>query len=361
MPYCIWFFWFLLSLSFVLIMIRKGIYVNISYGCVCVCLFLFFFVGFLGVITSDWVSYKAIVREQYLTKCTAVTNIESFWKWLSVMVEGNIYLFRLFVYGATYILMFFLLYFSVPKKQLFFFLFLYAILGLYGASEGRQILSVILFYLLLSLWIRRNIPRLILLPFFILCFYLHKGTILFLPSLFLLYIPLSRKVLFVSIISTIFVSLFLFYYLPELLEYYFPEYNYSFYVAYNVERDISRRILYVLIFGNLLLTILVFFLLKRSFKLTLDKMTEKYRNFLYWNYMLYCCLYFLNFDSSTTGRYIGLMLLHPIILLIVKVVEDGVENKTINSFFYKFLYALLFFSFIANNIIISACLDIGEF
>ena len=279
--------------------------------------------------------------------CTSATNLESFFIRLILFLKNNIS-FRCFIYVCIYSFFDLYLLFFIPASYRLTFIALYIFLGFYVLSGGRQILSIFLFYVAFELLKRNFFTCLFSIFLIVICSGLHKGTIFLLLPLFLMCIPINKKSVFISLCCVIFISLFLRYCLYDLITLYYPDYIYMYYFQEQAEEiNISRRIYYSSQIVLFFKTCYVPYLLYLSFQ-SPSLYISKYRNFLYWGYFCYLCLYFANYSFSIPQRFINHMLLIPILVLI-----SYLFHKKEYRLFRKMTWILLLLEILAANISIS--------
>jgi hypothetical protein len=304
--------------------------------------------------TSDWNSYKVMLEK---TNETSIMHLEPFWQWVAISVKGNIYLFRAFIFVPYYIILFLYLMLFVSKENRFLVIFLYIIFIAHGAA-GRQGLSIVLFYFAFMVLQKKNLYKIIALPLLIATFFLHRGTIIFMPALLLYSITPSKKIIILSITGTLIACIWFKFFFAEFIQYYFPDFAYLSYMTSNITTispSGSRRLAYTYMVIVPLLITFIFFLLIKSFKFNLSIIGKKYRNFLFYGFLFLCILYSTDFTRSVMDRYLISMLVFPVIFL----VSEILDRKSRNAKFFKIsVLSLMLAYFILDNINITAILGI---
>lgn len=355
--YLDWFVYLALIVSSMIVVIYKGNTVKISRGVLGVYAAIFILLGIFAYFTADWNSYEEFAREQYISKINPVTNQEPFWRRLAFYLKGNIYLLRAFTYGLSFIVLFYYLVHFVPKERQFLTLILYIFFGLHSAIGGRQTLSILLFYLAFMLFSKSIIYKIIGLAIIICCIPLHKGTILFFPVLVVSCVYPSKKVIILTLTSAAIITVLFPLYFEKVMLNYFPDFQYLYYLAFDMASHGSRRDIYLGMINRPIVLLFNILLLITAFKLPLSAAGRRYRTFFYYGLLLYCVLYFTNFNADIRDRW-GSMLKFPIILLVSEIV--ALRNKRV-IVLKKALYAYAAIQLIFTNISISGVLGIGKF
>ena len=350
----VWTVYIFLILFTSIALYKKSYMHKISNGVVSVFMFVFTVFGIFAIITSDWISYVEIMREQILYTGTAATNLEDFWVKLMLFSDNNIYFFRSILYIMIYILLYYYIVKNIPQNSRLLFLLLYILMGLYIVSGGRQFFSICLFYISFELFLRRK--YFIFFPFFVICFLLHKGSVLYMPSIvFLLFRPKLDKfrILFVVLVAFT-LSMVVQKYLVDFMDFYFSDY--SHYANFEAEQRGSRRIYYAYQFVYFLYAIYLFYLIYVLFKYSpyLSNKILQYRNFLFINYLIYLSMCAINLSFETAQRFVGIMLFLPVIMLASVLVEKNIGGALFRR--VTFLIAALFA--LAANISISGVVGI---
>lgn len=227
-------------------------------------------------------------------------------------------------------------------------------MGLYLVSGGRQFLSVCLFYISFEFFLKKKYY--ISFPLFAICCLLHKGAILYIPSIvFLLINPRLNKLKILLIIAlACVVSIFVQIYLADFMDYYFS--GYSHYANFDAKLKGSRRIYYAYQLVYFLYAAYLLYLIYILFKYSnlLSKKNLQYRNFLFANLIVYFSMCAINLSYETTQRFLGIMLFIPVILLSSILIEKNVGGAKFRriTFFTAGLFAL------AANISISGVIGI---
>jgi hypothetical protein len=357
LAYSNWIVYVALIFLTVIPVVEKGFAYKISNGVLFIYLLIFALFGIFGFFTADWSSYVKIVDIQFQTNGQASTHIEPVWRWLAIAVKGNIYLFRAIIYSCTYGILFLFVIIFIPKKNRFLFLFLFFIYLTHFFAGMRQALSIVLFYFAYSL-LQKNIPCKIFGWMLIAaCFFLHHATILFLPSLLLSHIRLSRKIIIVSVIVEVAAIVWFYLFFADFAKKYFEDASMLYYLPENFTGPAgSRR--NMLIRSITAIAIIVFFglVLIKSFKYRLSIQGQKYRAFLYYGYLFYLILYITRVLASVALRFPGMLMIPMIMLLSEMRGQKQWKSKNLTIAFY--ICALIYF--IKTNITISGTVGFGK-
>jgi hypothetical protein len=332
--------------------VEKGFAYKISNGILFIYIIVFALFGIFAFFTADWSSYKTVVEEQFRTNGQAATNVEQFWRWLSIAVKGNIYSFRAFIFISCYGILYLYLKLFVPKKNYFIFIFLYLLFMVYYIGGMRQGLAIILFYFAYTLLQRNIIFKILALMFIVAACFLHKATVLFLPILLFSCIRPSKKIIVLSIIVEVVVIFLLKYYSTNFTSLYFIDF---YYLPENYGGSTSRRIIYIGKIANAATVIFYLMVLVKSFKCTLSVQGNNYRTFFYYGYLFYLILSFTNIFVAVSSRLEG-MLLFPMIMLISEMMR---EKKRRSKIFTVSFWLYIFIFFINTNTKISAAVRLG--
>lgn len=333
---------------------KKSYMHKISNGVVSVFMFIFAAFGIFAIITSDWISYVEIMKEQILYTGTASTNLEDFWVKLMLFSKNDICIFRSILYIMIYILFYYYMVRYISENNRLLFLLLYILIGLYMVSGGRQFFSICLFYISFELFLQRK--YFVSFPIFVICFLLHKGAVLYMPSIvFLLFGPKLDKsrILFVVIVAFV-LSIVVQNYLVDFMDFYFSDY--SHYANLEAEQRGSRRIYYAYQFVYFLYAIYLFYLIYILFKhsLQLSDKILRYRDFLFINYLIYLSMCAINLSYEIAQRFVGIMLFLPVVMLASVLIEKNIGGVLFRR--VTFLIAGLFA--LAANISISGVIGI---
>lgn len=351
---------YFLSFSFLLFIfvLQKGFHARLSRSIIFSCIISFMLLGIFAFFSADWPSYKEGVVQQYVTNGKAASQLESFWRWVSLTVKGNIYLFRSFIYIPCYIILFLYLIFFVPKKERFLVFFLYVIFMLYRVGGTRQGLSVILFYFAFMLLRGHFLRKIVALGLMVFCLFLHKGSILFYPVLFLSGINLSKRMIIVSLTLTAAAFVWFYFYFEGFIQRFFPEFIFIYYLGEEDSSTWSRRLVYmnkIMDIANLFFVLIV---LAKSFRCNLSTTGKRYRNFLYYGFLLFFIIRYTGlFNYSMANRYLGLMLWLPVIFLASEIL---VKKRARSFLFTTFFWAYIALFFINTNIQISGFVGVGK-
>lgn len=352
--YAVWAVYLILIFYVGIAFYKKSYMQSVSNGVIFIFMSVFFLFGTIAVVTSDWDSYVEIMKEQILYTGTASTNLEGFWVKVMLVCKNNIYLFRSMLYSMIYLLFYFYIIKYVPTRNRYLYILLYILMGLYLVSGGRQFLSVCLFYISFEFFLKKKYY--ISFPLFAICCLLHKGAILYIPSIvFLLINPRLNKLKILLIIAlACVVSIFVQIYLADFMDYYFS--GYSHYANFDAKLKGSRRIYYAYQLVYFLYAAYLLYLIYILFKYSnlLSKKNLQYRNFLFANLIVYFSMCAINLSYETTQRFLGIMLFIPVILLSSILIEKNVGGAKFRriTFFTAGLFAL------AANISISGVIGI---
>jgi hypothetical protein len=339
--------------------VQKGFTYTISLNLVFVYILIFAGLAVFAFSSADWPSYKEAVESVYEIRNSyrvVAVSIEAFWRDIAVMVGGNIYLWRAFVWLPCYAALFLYFCLFVSPKDRLICIFLFCFLMLYRVGGTRQGLSVILFYFAFML-LRGKLPRkIIAIGLMVCCFFLHKGTILFFPALIASFIKPTKRIIRFSILMEAVLFIWFKLFFVDFMNSLLPGSWQLFYLEADDKSNWSRRTLYVSMIMDWVKFGFVFALLVKAFKSRLTKRGMQYRNYLFYGFLLYCILWFSGFRYTLTERYFGLMLMFPVIMLLVEIL-DRKKWKPFSFTAFFWLYTLLFF--IQNNINISGFVGLG--
>jgi hypothetical protein len=356
LSYVNWAYFLAITVVFFIFVLQRGFYIRLSGGISFICMVSFALLGIFAYFSIDWPSYEEIVTRQFETSGKAASNFEPFWRWVSIVVKGNIYLFRSFVYVPCYIILFLYLFFFIPSRDRFFVFFLYIIFMLYRLDGGRQGLSIMLFYFAFMLLQGNLFQKITAIGFLICSVFLHKGSVIFFPLLIMHNINLSRKMVMISLVMAGLAFIWFFLYFKGFMQRFFPELIYVYYWGEEDLSEVSRRIIYMNKIMDIVNPLFVFIILIKAFKCNLSARGIKYRNFLYYGFLLYFFIRFTGlFNSSIANRYLGLMLWWPIILLTAEVLRKRPPRSFL---FTGFFWAYIALFFVNTNIQISGRIGI---
>lgn len=197
---CFYIIWVLYDLAVLLPLIfyTHAIYTHRKYSlgslkCLsALCLGIYLLVAVIAYITPDFPSYREIIEIIYRTNGTEYTHLEQIWVKLTLLVDGNIFAFRLILFCLAFFILYKIAFLFISRSgSVLLFFFFYGVFCLYKTISGREYLALFLFFYGAYLFYGKK--RIASIGFFFLAIILHKAAFIYLLPFVLTGFKLTYK------------------------------------------------------------------------------------------------------------------------------------------------------------------------
>lgn len=298
-------------------------------------IFLYFIIiGTFATFTGDYLGYQEFINDVIIEKSNI--NMEPIYIWLVEITKGDINTFRFIIYFITFILLYYLL--KITNNLDSRIIFIYATIELLTAIDGRQQISIYLFFIgNILIWkYRKYITGIFLV---IICIFIHKSALyLFigLPFIFIRFTKLKSILLLILFPFLTYLFIFIFNLITEQID---SNFIGSIYLNQEEESFLPTMTILLMTKPILIMTLSIWTI----YKIKLDN-APLYIHYIYrWLYgIIYinCIISFLPIENYII---IYERFLRSQVIAIILILPYCIKPKLLNNIFFIILTFIIFF------------------